>query len=75
MLITDPSDRGMWPQFLKVISRYFPDPEREYHLDPDNPEDQDELEKLRVHIDAIKPVWRTDLEKIGLRNFLPTSSG
>ena len=63
VLITDPSDRGMWPQFLKVISQYFPDPEREYHLDPDNPEDQDELEKLRVHIDAIKPVWRTDLNK------------
>ena len=51
----------MWPQFLKVISQYFPDPEREYGLDPDAPEDQDELEKLRVHIDAIKPVWRTDL--------------
>jgi type IV pilus assembly protein PilM len=54
-------DRGMWPQFLKVISAYFPDPEREYGLDPDAPESQDELEKLRVHIDAIKPVWRTDL--------------
>jgi type IV pilus assembly protein PilM len=60
-LITDPSDRAMWPQFLKLISAYFPDPEREYGLDPDDPESQDELEKLRVHIDAIKPVWRTDL--------------
>ena len=28
---------------------------------PMTPESQDELEKLRVHIDAIKPVWRTDL--------------
>jgi type IV pilus assembly protein PilM len=62
-LITDPSDRAMWPQFLKVISQYFPDPEREYQLDASKPEDQDELEKLRVHIDAIKPVWRTDLNK------------
>ena len=60
-LITDPSDRAMWPQFLKMISAYFPDPVREYGLDADAPEDQDELEKLRVHIDAIKPVWRTDL--------------
>jgi type IV pilus assembly protein PilM len=34
---------------------------REYGFDADAPENQDELEKLRVHIDAIKPVWRTDL--------------
>ena len=60
-LIMDPSDRAMWPQFLKMISAYFPDPVRDYHLDPDASENQDELEKLRVHIDAIKPVWRTDL--------------
>ena len=26
-LIIDPSDRAMWPQFLKMISAYFPDPE------------------------------------------------
>ena len=60
-LITDPSDRAMWPQFLKVLSAYFPDPVREYGLDADAPENQDDLEKLRVHIDAVKPVWRTDL--------------
>ncbi len=60
-LITDPSDRAMWPQFLKMISAYFPDPEHEYGLNPDSPDSQDELEKLRVHIDAIKPVWRKDL--------------
>jgi type IV pilus assembly protein PilM len=60
-LITDPSDRAMWPQFLKVLSAYFPDPVREYGLDADAPENQDALEKLRVHIDAVKPVWRTDL--------------
>jgi type IV pilus assembly protein PilM len=60
-LITDPSDRAMWPQFLKVLSAYFPDPVREYGLDADAPENQVALEKLRVHIDAVKPVWRTDL--------------
>ncbi len=60
-LITDPSDRAMWPQFLKMLSAYFPDPVRDYGLDADVAENQDELEKLRVHIDAIKPVWRTDL--------------
>ena len=61
-LVSDPSDRAMWPQFLKIISRYFPDPVRDYGLDADSPEDQDDIEKLRVHIDAIKPVWRNDLK-------------
>ena len=60
-LITDPGDRALWPLFLKTLSAYFPDPVRDYGLDPDAPESQSELEKLRVHIDAIKPVWRTDL--------------
>src|SRR5262245_40117392 len=60
-LIIDPTERGLWPSFLSTISRYFPDPEREYGLDPNNPADQDKLEKLRVHIDAIKPVWRADV--------------
>jgi type IV pilus assembly protein PilM len=61
-LITDPSERALWPLFLKTVSAYFPDPVRDNGLDPDDPESQDELEKLRVHIDAIKPVWRTDLK-------------
>jgi len=61
-LIVDPTDRALWPQFLKTISSYFPDPVRDYNLDPDAPESQDRLEKLRVHIDAIKPIWRNDLK-------------
>ncbi|MFI5460282.1 MAG: type IV pilus assembly protein PilM [Isosphaerales bacterium] len=61
-LIIDPTDRALWPQFLKTISSYFPDPIRDYDLDPDAPESQDDIEKLRVHIDAIKPVWRNDLK-------------
>jgi type IV pilus assembly protein PilM len=61
-LIIDPTDRAMWPQFLKTISNYFPDPVKDYGLDPDAPEAQDTIDKLRVHIDAIKPVWRTDLK-------------
>jgi type IV pilus assembly protein PilM len=48
---------------LSTLSAYFPNPEREYGLDPDNPEDQDELEKLRVYIDAVKPVWREDVSE------------
>ena len=61
-LITDPTDRAMWPQFLKMISAYFPDPVKDNGFDPDLPETQDTIEKLRVHIDAIKPVWRNDLK-------------
>jgi type IV pilus assembly protein PilM len=60
-LIIDPKDRAMWPIFLKTISGFFPDPVAEYRLNPDDPADQETLEKLRVHIDAIKPVWRTDV--------------
>jgi type IV pilus assembly protein PilM len=61
-LIVDPSDRALWPQFLKTVSAYFPDPIKQYNLNPDDPAVQDQLEKLRVHIDAIKPVWRNDLK-------------
>jgi type IV pilus assembly protein PilM len=61
-LIVDPTDRALWPKFLKTLSAFFPDPVAEYKLDPDEPSVRDELEKLRVHIDAIKPVWRTDLK-------------
>ncbi|HZW30381.1 MAG TPA: type IV pilus assembly protein PilM [Isosphaeraceae bacterium] len=60
-LIPNPTERGLWPQFLSTISHYFPDPEREYQLDPNDPQAQHTLEKLRVHIDAIKPVWRQDV--------------
>jgi type IV pilus assembly protein PilM len=60
-LIVDPSDRALWPSFLKAISSNFPDPVKDYNLDPDAAESQNQLEKLRVHIDAIKPVWRNDV--------------
>ena len=60
-LIVDPTNRGLWPAFLKTISGFFPDPVAEYKLNPDDPANQDNLEKLRVHIDLIKPVWRTDV--------------
>ena len=61
-LIVDPSNRAMWPAFLKTISGYFPDPVAEYKLNPDDPANQDTLEKLRVHIDKIWPVYRTDVK-------------
>ncbi|APW63466.1 type IV pilus assembly protein PilM [Paludisphaera borealis] len=60
-LIIDPTNRGMWPQFLRMISSYFPDPTREYGLKANDPADEYAIEKLTVHIDVIKPVWRTDV--------------
>lgn len=60
-LIIDPTYRALWPSFLKTISGFWPDPVAEYKLNPDDPANQKTLEKLRVHIDLIKPVWRTDV--------------
>ena len=61
-LVGDPTDRALWPQFLKMISAYFPDPVAGLQPRPRDPADnQDDLDKLRVHIDAIKPVWRKDV--------------
>jgi type IV pilus assembly protein PilM len=60
-LIIDPTDRARWPQFFATISGFFPDPEQEYQLDPADPKSVDTLEMLRVHIDAIKPVYRKDV--------------
>jgi type IV pilus assembly protein PilM len=61
-LVIDPTDRALWPDFLRTLSAFFPEPVKEYNLNPDDPLVQDVLEKLRVHIDAIKPVWRNDLK-------------
>ena len=60
-LIVDPTYRALWPSFLKTISGFWPDPVAEYKLNPDDPTNQETLEKLRVHIDLIKPVWRSDV--------------
>src|SRR5262249_40171106 len=58
-LVGTPEDRGMWPAFLKTLSEYLPDPTKPpYNLNPSNPMDVPRIERLRVHIDAIKPVWR-----------------
>ncbi len=56
-LIIDPSDRAKWPKFLQMINVYFPDPVKQYKLDPKNPKDVPIIESLRVHIDRISPVW------------------
>ncbi len=60
-LVAGASERAKWPEFLKTINAHLPDPVRDYQLDPNKPADQWKLDQLRVHIDAIKPVWRKDL--------------
>ena len=60
-LIGNAANRGMWPDFLKTLNANLPDPIRDYKLDPNNPADQPLIDRLRVHVDAIKPVWREDL--------------
>jgi type IV pilus assembly protein PilM len=60
-LIVDPSNRGMWPAFFKTISGFFPNPVAELKLNPDDPANSETLEKLRVHIDWIRPTYRKDV--------------
>jgi type IV pilus assembly protein PilM len=61
-LVIDPAHRGKWPSFLKTINTHLPDPVRDFHLDPNKPTDQPKLDRLRVHVDAIKPVYRNDVK-------------
>lgn len=60
-LIIDPTNKGMWPAFLKTVSNYLPNPVIDYQLKPDDPKNEYLIEKLKVHVDKIMPVWRTDL--------------
>ena len=60
-LVSSDDDRATWPKFLKVINEHLPDPAAEYHLDPKIPKDSKKLDLLRVHVDKIKPVFRSDV--------------
>ena len=60
-LVVDTSEQARWPAFLSTLSRFLPNMGRDFGLNPNNPKDQPKLDKLRVHIDAIKPVYRADL--------------
>ncbi|MFO0910007.1 MAG: type IV pilus assembly protein PilM [Isosphaeraceae bacterium] len=60
-LIGNAANRGMWPEFLKTLNAYLPDPVRDYKLDPTKPADAPRIDRLRVHVDAIKPVYSKDL--------------
>ena len=60
-LIIPDDQRATWPNFLKFVNDQFPDPAAEYKLNPLNPNDVKVLDKLRVHVDKIKPVYRMDV--------------
>lgn len=60
-LVGNAAQRGLWPDFLKTLSIYLPDPIRDLKLDPTKPADAPRIDRLQVHIDAIKPVWREDV--------------
>jgi type IV pilus assembly protein PilM len=60
-LIVSNEQRAVWPKFFKLINDHLPDPVTEYKLDPNNPNHIKILDKLRVHIDRIKPVYRKDV--------------
>ena len=60
-LIIDPSNKGMWPAFLKTLSNYLPNPTVDYGLSPDDPKNEYLIEKLKIHVDKIMPVYRLDL--------------
>ena len=60
-LVSPDENRATWPKILKVINDHMPDPVAEYHLDPNVPKDVKILDRLRVHVDKIKPVYRTDV--------------
>ncbi len=61
-LVVDTTEHARWPGLLATLSRYILNPARDFKLNPNNPKDQEALDKLRVHIDAIMPVYRTDLD-------------
>ncbi len=60
-LVISDEQRAAWPKFLQLVSAHIYDPAAEYKLDPKIPKDIKLLDKLRVHVDAIRPVYRLDV--------------
>lgn len=75
-LVPDTSMQTFWPTFLKTINSALPDPiavARALKLDPEAPDTQPVIDKIRVHVDAIHPVYMTDV-KTGWYDNLPVFS-
>ena len=63
-LIGEAAAQQSWPKFLQVLNQTMPNPAKEMQArgqDPAVPANYGVLSRLRVHIDAVKPVWREDL--------------
>jgi type IV pilus assembly protein PilM len=63
-LVDEGSESTNWPALLQVISKALPDPARQYKKDPNDPKNFDFLSKLTVHIDAIAPRYRSDVDTL-----------
>jgi type IV pilus assembly protein PilM len=70
-LVADTPDTASWPALLKLVMDHLPNPAREFQaeaeaegkeFDPNLPAIVPILGMLRVHIDKIVPVYRTDLK-------------
>ncbi len=75
-LVPDTSMQTFWPTFLKTINSSLPDPiavARALKLDPEAPDTQPVIDKIRVHVDAIHPVYMLDV-KTGWYDNLPVFS-
>ena len=66
-LIPDPNPPLNFPEMIRQVELALPDPTIHpvdgRHLDPETLADRFIIDKNRVHIDAIKPVWVADLAK------------
>ncbi|HEX8202994.1 MAG TPA: type IV pilus assembly protein PilM, partial [Isosphaeraceae bacterium] len=66
-LVADAGASANWAMFLKTLNDALPnpstfiDPTTKRRLSFDNPADRQKIESLRVHVDAIIPVWREDV--------------
>ncbi len=61
-LVDDSADAIDYAALLQLISSALPAPARELKKDADDPKNFDFLSRLKVHIDGVFPVYRTDLE-------------
>jgi type IV pilus assembly protein PilM len=63
-LVGEATPGAGWAKFYQVLNQTLPNPAkrmREQGFDPSTPAVNNILSQLRVHIDAVKPVWRQDL--------------
>jgi type IV pilus assembly protein PilM len=63
-LVGEASPGAGWPKFFQVLNQALPNPAKQMRargLDPTSPANELLIARQRVHIDAVKPVWRENL--------------